>query len=152
MIDTAAFLLESALKVSSTDYKPLVYALYFLESAIAYENNTISKNSMGPSTSLLKNTGLGHVNLIQNKLVPNGGGLFLPKNKDILLTSKKINWPSQRYINYYYYFYYDICICISLSCLYYVIIDLSLYHYHYLFLLVGSYGALKDLLLHGVNF
>lgn len=102
IIDTAAFLLESALKVASKDYKPLVSAVYFLESAIAYENNTIlSGNSTGngPSTSLLKNAGLGHVNLIQNKLISNGGGLSLPMKKDILLTSKLINWPSQRYYN-----------------------------------------------------
>ncbi len=96
-IDTAAFLLESALKVASKDYQPLIAAIYFLESAIYLES--VSNSTRGLSAGLLKNAGLAHVNLIQNKLVPSNGnnGYPLPYGKDILFTSDKINWPFNRF-------------------------------------------------------
>lgn len=90
MIDTAAYLLESALTVASNKYKPLVYAVYFLESAIYYEGGINATSS-----ALLKNTGLAHVNLIQNKLVPSFG-LPLPNGRDILSTVVHIDWPVKR--------------------------------------------------------
>jgi hypothetical protein len=88
-------LLETALKVSSTDYEPLVCAVYFLESAIHYEGGLHSNSSKTPSTALLKNTGLAHVNLIQNKLVP-ASSLPLPNKKDIFSSVSGINWPVER--------------------------------------------------------
>jgi hypothetical protein len=95
--DTAAYLLESALKVSTTDYKPLVTAIYFLESAIHFESERHSNSSKTPPTALLKNTGLAHVNLIQNKLVP-PSSLPLPNDKDLFGSAAGINWPVERYV------------------------------------------------------
>jgi hypothetical protein len=94
-LDTAAYLLEAALKVSTKDCRPLVSAVYFLESAIHFEGGIQSNRSKGPSTALLKNTGLAHVNLIQNKLAP-VSALPLPNNKDIFSTAQEIKWPVER--------------------------------------------------------
>ena len=88
--------METALKISSVDYKPLVFAVYFLESAIHYEGGLHSNSSKIPSTALLKNTGLAHVNLIQNKLVP-ASSLPLPNKKDIFSSVPGIKWPADRY-------------------------------------------------------
>lgn len=94
-IDTAAYLLESALKVSASDYSPLVLAVYFLESALCYEGG-VNSTLKYPSTALLKNAGLAHVNLIQNKLIPSSALPF--PTRDIFSTIEHIGWPKNRLI------------------------------------------------------
>ena len=89
LAETAAFYLEAALKVTSTDYKPIVGAIYMLESAIYFEK-TFPGGS--PPTALLKNTGLAHVNLVQNKRIPKGKPLLVPMG-DLFNTSAGIDWP-----------------------------------------------------------
>ena len=81
-IETGAYALDSAIKVAHLNYKPLVNAIYFLESAIIIDEHA--------STSLLKNVGLGHIHLIQNKII--GKSLPKPKN-DIFHSIEKIGWP-----------------------------------------------------------
>mmetsp|Transcript_21047 Transcript_21047/g.30398 ORF Transcript_21047/g.30398 Transcript_21047/m.30398 type:complete len:795 (-) Transcript_21047:201-2585(-) len=89
LTDTAAFYLEVALKTASQDYRPLVNAVYWLESAVYYEGGEVHGN---PSAALLKNTGLAHVNLIQNKLFASDKALPRPMN-DILGSLEGIGWP-----------------------------------------------------------
>jgi hypothetical protein len=87
--DTSAFYLEAALKVAATDYKPILNAVYVLESTIYFER---SIEGGKPSSALLKNTGLAHVNLIQNKLIPQSNKLPKPMG-DIFNTTSQIEWP-----------------------------------------------------------
>jgi hypothetical protein len=88
VIDTAAYFLESAIAVSSVDPIPLIEAAYWLETAILLEKNN-------PSTILLKNAGLAHVHLVQNKLIDSlnlNGGYPMPMS-DIFQTIELLNWP-----------------------------------------------------------
>eukprot|EP01035_Chromulina_nebulosa_P022413 gene22413-29021_t len=69
LIETAAFLLDSSIKTSSVDPKPLLESIYYLESAIITECNgnitLYNSNDLSfVSAGLLKNTGLAHVHLV----------------------------------------------------------------------------------------
>jgi hypothetical protein len=86
ILDTASFLLEKAIAAANEDPAPLVYALYLIETAILFESPTV------PSM-LLKNAGLGHVHLVQNKLLKTEPRLSEPE-KDIFNSLDAIGWPN----------------------------------------------------------
>jgi hypothetical protein len=88
IIDTASFRLMKAIDAegSSSSSSALVEAVYFLESAVFFE---VSRNTTIP-TFLLKNVGLGHLHLIQNKDLPANDLVLL---KDPLNIRRNISWP-----------------------------------------------------------
>ncbi len=105
--DTGAFLLDNAIKIANTDPLPLVEAIYFLESCIYLERgvaNTSTHSKISPYSSvndpnakisalLLKNAGLGHVHLVQNKLLNDHDSESYEPINDLFQTLDEINWP-----------------------------------------------------------
>lgn len=105
--DTGAFLLDNAIKIANVDPLPLVEAIYFLESCIYLERgvaNISAHSKISPYSSvndqnakisalLFKNAGLGHVHLVQNKLLnDHDSDLYEPIN-DLFQTVDAIKWP-----------------------------------------------------------
>lgn len=89
MADTSSFYLQLSISEAKSKPESLVRSLYWLESALFFEGGINSSPS-----SLLKNTGLAHVNLIQSKLMPQKGGLSARPSGDVLGTLEHINWPT----------------------------------------------------------
>lgn len=69
------------------DPLPLIHSIYWLESSMILEVPNISP-------MLLKNTGLAHVHLVQNKAVKAFGSTLPPPLTDFFNTLDKIDWPS----------------------------------------------------------
>ncbi len=91
LLDTSAYLLLTAQSVAAADANPLVHAIYWLESALAMEGLNHS------ATSLLKNVGLGHVHLVQNKLLSGiASGLLPAPDHDIFGSLETIAWPKDK--------------------------------------------------------
>jgi hypothetical protein len=67
----------------------LIKSVYWLESALYFEGGLNATSS-----SLLKNTGLAHVNLIQNKVFPANTALPARPFDDLLGTLEPIGWPT----------------------------------------------------------
>jgi hypothetical protein len=128
--DTAASALHLALqaKHANTDANndALIYALYLLESAIVLDSDPVHVGRMSamaaPSTSLLKNTGLAHVHVVQQikthtQVDPQTGeaavGLRLP-GVDIFNTSQSIRWPSHdpQLVVVIYILFLFVCSCV----------------------------------------
>ena len=91
--DTSSFFLQIAISEAKQDPLGLVDSVYWLESTLFFEGGV----NGSATTSLLKNTGLAHVNMIQNKLLPSDS---LPNRPlgDVLNTLQHINWPTTRYL------------------------------------------------------
>lgn len=85
-LDTAAYLLLTAIPIANQDPQPLLEAVYWLESAIALEGG-----EQAVATGVLKNAGLGHVHLIQNKVLDNAHPL--PQPQDLLGSLSRVHWP-----------------------------------------------------------
>ena len=95
VMSTGSYYLEIAIKVAQIDIMPLVDALYWLESSLLLER--ASPDPKKPlSYSLLKNTGLAHVHLIQAKLIDSAAALPLPV-RDLFQTLKFMNWPTSNF-------------------------------------------------------
>jgi hypothetical protein len=95
----AAFHLEKALKIASTNPAPLIDAVYWIEAALELDAAFHSDTLQQPS-SLLKNAGLAHAHLVQNKLIKDehsGGALQLPLSYDVLrpLIGHHVSWPTE---------------------------------------------------------
>ena len=76
-------MLIAAIKVANVDAKPLVHAVYWLETAYMLDGKSCW-------SALLKNAGLGHVHLIQNKVLKS----FKPPKVDLFQSMERIQWPS----------------------------------------------------------
>lgn len=88
--DCASFFLEQAIPKSSEDPIPLINAQYWLESAMILEEDRFGK----VPTTMLKNTGLGYVHFVQNKLIPDP----FPKpltDTFITIQSGRLYWPKE---------------------------------------------------------
>ena len=85
--ETAAFHLQSAIPVAAVDPSALLEAVYWLETSVILEEGD-------PMTSLLKNAGLSHLHLLQNKAVKQAGNLPTPA-LDIFQSLGVIKWPSK---------------------------------------------------------
>lgn len=83
-------MLANALKYAHEDPLPLVEAMYWLETSIWMEGGPTMAAS-----SLVKNAGLGHVHMVQNKQLSNEKPL--PKPSDVHHSLQQIGWPSTRY-------------------------------------------------------
>ena len=98
-VDVAAFFLEKALKVASQNASPLIDAVYWIEAALELDAAFHNESLQQPS-ALLKNAGLAHAHLVQNKLIKDGdnGALELPQSYDIFetLIGHHIGWPAER--------------------------------------------------------
>lgn len=81
--DTAAYMLIAAIKVANVDAKPLIHAVYWLETAYLLDGKNCG-------SALLKNAGLGHVHLIQNKVLKS----FKPPKVDLFHSLEGIQWPA----------------------------------------------------------
>jgi hypothetical protein len=86
LVDSSSYLLSIAIPYANTNPLPLVESLYLLESAVYMEGEVEAP------TSLLKNLGLGHVHLVQNKILTSENSIQ-PK-EDYLHLLEKISWPS----------------------------------------------------------
>lgn len=94
--DTSSFFLQLAIPEAAVDPASLVRSVYWLESALQYEGGL---NSSSASSALLKNTGLAHVNLIQNKQMAADAALMSRPFDDVLGTLQDIKWPTTaRYV------------------------------------------------------
>jgi hypothetical protein len=94
--DTSSFFLQLAIAEAKKDPTSLVESIYWLESTLLYEGGLTNSSA---SSSLLKNIGLAHVNLIQNKLIPQNTPLPAKPFGDVLGTLRDINWPTtSRYL------------------------------------------------------
>jgi hypothetical protein len=83
-------MLIAALKVADTNAKPLIRAVYWLESAYVLEGASCG-------TGLLKNIGLSHVHLIQNKVLSkkkNKMKALKPPADDMFHTLQAMKWPN----------------------------------------------------------
>ena len=89
--DTAAFRLSKATQEGAVCSVCLIEAVYFLESAVYLEN---SRNNTVP-TYLLKNLGLAHVHLIQNKEISEQS--LKPPIIDFFSSLKHIPWPAKEW-------------------------------------------------------
>jgi hypothetical protein len=85
LVDSSSYLLATAIPYANSDPRPLIESVYLVESAVYMEGE-----SEAP-TSLLKNLGLAHVHLIQNKVLT-GDDSIQPKD-DYLRLLEKISWP-----------------------------------------------------------
>lgn len=93
--DTSSFFLQLSIPEAKQDPTSLVKSVYWLESALHFEGGV--KGSA--SSALLKNIGLAHVNLIQNKLLPQDAALPARPFDDVLGTLEHIGWPtSAKYV------------------------------------------------------
>lgn len=95
--DTAAYLLESAIYIANSDPQPLVDAIYWLETSVLLEQtgaNGLERNLSAVPASLLKNAGLGHVHLIQNKML--NASMPLLFSFDFFQSGRTIGWPSKK--------------------------------------------------------
>jgi hypothetical protein len=68
-----------------------VKSIYWLESTLLFEGGLASSSA---SSALLKNIGLAHVNLIQNKLLAQDSPLPSRPFDDVLGTLEGIDWPT----------------------------------------------------------
>lgn len=84
-LDTAAYVLASAIQSASQDGFPLIKAIYWLESAFAIEG-------IDCPSSLLKNLGLAHLHSVQNKLIPDEI-VIQDVVEDILGSKLLVDWP-----------------------------------------------------------
>ncbi len=85
-LDTAAYVLASAIASANNDASPLLQAIYWLETALAIEGKNCA-------ASLLKNLGLAHLHSVQNKQLPED--IVLQDVVDDLLKTKDlIEWPA----------------------------------------------------------
>lgn len=75
-------MLIAAIKSAKVDAKPLVYAVYWLETAYWLEGEECG-------SALLKNAGLSHVHLIQNKILKT----LKPPTVDLFHSLSAIDWP-----------------------------------------------------------
>jgi hypothetical protein len=89
-LDTSSFYLQLAINEAKKNPASLVQSIYWLESALYYEGGL----NGSASSALLKNIGLAHVNLIQNKLLPAGSSLPSRPFDDVLGTLEHIDWPT----------------------------------------------------------
>jgi hypothetical protein len=88
LLDLSSYLLSVAIPMANENNRPLIEAVYFIESAHYFEGNDSTP------TSLLKNLGLAHLHLVQNKLLSDN---YLPKpKKDLFHTLKIMEWPEGR--------------------------------------------------------
>ncbi len=109
LADTGAFLLDNAIKIANIDPLPLVEAIYFLESCIYLERgvantsdntvkispySTVNDPNAKINALLLKNAGLGHVHLVQNKIVNDQDAEVYEPMNDLFHTLDEINWPT----------------------------------------------------------
>lgn len=104
VLDTAAYFLEESIKIMNVDPYPLINAIYWLETSMLLEKPN-------PPPMLLKNTGLAHVHLVQNKaLTPllatvaaasgGGDGTALPYPKiDLFNSINLLQWPKVSDVN-----------------------------------------------------
>lgn len=102
-LDVAAYLLEQAIPLTTTQSETLMDAIYWLEVSVALEKSFPSKpgGPLIPPTSLLKNAGLGHAHLVQSKTVHEGatvGEFELPMSYKLFseLLQEPIDWPVDR--------------------------------------------------------
>lgn len=86
LTDTAAYLLDRAIKEESEVVQPLIDATYWLETAYLLDGPEVAP------ASLLKNMGLAHVHLLQNAKLKDANTLGLP-TKDIFNSTTAIGWP-----------------------------------------------------------
>lgn len=86
ILETSAYFLSSAIKVADVDSNPLVLSVYWLESAYLMEG-------INCPSSLLKNAGLSHIHMIQNKLLTNKK---LKTPKDIFNSLEAMGWPKTK--------------------------------------------------------
>ena len=89
-LDTSSFYLQLSIPEAKKDPLSLVQSLYWLESALYFEGGLHGS----ASSALLKNIGLAHVNLIQNKNIPAGSALPPRPVDDVLGTLQHIGWPA----------------------------------------------------------
>ncbi|RYH19587.1 DUF2723 domain-containing protein [archaeon] len=85
--DTASYYLDVAIKTAGRDAKALVDAVYWLETSLYLEGGLANSPS-----GLLKNAGLGHVHLVQNKALKESEPLPLPL--DVHNSTEHIQWPT----------------------------------------------------------
>jgi hypothetical protein len=88
LIDMGAQALEMAIPRANENPNPLIYAVYLLETAISFEINARSD----PSPALLKNAGLGHIHMVQNKKLPSDKLPF--PAYDLFGSLKVMEWPA----------------------------------------------------------
>lgn len=79
-------MLLTAIEVASVNPKPLVNAMYWLESACLLEEGKAP-------TALLKNAGLAHVHMIQNKVLTPSDDITEFIGPDFLRTKARLNLP-----------------------------------------------------------
>jgi hypothetical protein len=87
--DAASFRLMKAIETAATDPDSLIEAVYFIEYAAYLE---MSRNNSVP-TFVLKNLGLGHVHLIQNKAIPDDR--LPPPKVDFFRILPALSWPAK---------------------------------------------------------
>lgn len=90
LADTAGYYLDLAIQTAANDSLPLVDAVYWLESAIAMEE-AAQPDFTKLMYILYKNSGLGHVHLVQNKLL--GEQVLPPPAHDHFRTLDTMGWP-----------------------------------------------------------
>ena len=101
MSDTSAFLLEAAIPAAASDPRPLVDAVYWLESSLLLELGHFSGANMSYiPTPVLKNLGLAHVHLSQCKLLSSDKPL-MPPSTDHFKTVNLMKWPAKKYVQSY---------------------------------------------------
>jgi hypothetical protein len=78
--------------IANQDPQPLIDAIYWIETVYRLEGEESTP------TSLLKNGGLAHLHLVQNKVlaVDYHDSHRLAPTKDIFHTLKAIDWPQQK--------------------------------------------------------
>jgi hypothetical protein len=85
LTDLSSYLLSIAVQRANEDVVPLIDATYYIESTYYLEGNASTPSS------LLKNLGLAHLHLVQNKILNDS---ILPKpSRDFFNTLEAIQWP-----------------------------------------------------------
>lgn len=97
----ASVLLEKAITIANTDPNPLLDAVFWSEVGITLEKGFIRDDVPTPPTSLLKNAGLGHAHIVQNKLIKEGekyGEYPIPQSFDVFQTilGPEVDWPTDK--------------------------------------------------------
>eukprot|EP01038_Epipyxis_sp_PR26KG_P006208 gene6208-8552_t len=90
VIETAAYLLLTAIPIAGSDVLPLIEAVYWLESS--YYMMIVDNDDISQYYNVLKNAGLAHANLVKSNLLSHEQRLPRPK-VDFFNTIEAIEWP-----------------------------------------------------------
>jgi hypothetical protein len=86
-LETAACLLERAIRIEKEDYQPLVDSIYLVEVSNMFEHPTVP-------THMLKNAGLAHLHYAQHKAEALSANAVPPPKKDLFGALERLQWPS----------------------------------------------------------